>query len=75
MDRDEQEQVALHRWAVIAETAGEKLAAREWGRWSARASARGDFRFTHLPGSERHRPRQAANRASSSSRPATEPIS
>ena len=31
MDHNEQEQVALHRWAVIAEAAGETLTARERG--------------------------------------------
>jgi putative transposase len=31
MDRTQQEQVALHRWAVIAEAAGEKLTAAERG--------------------------------------------
>ena len=29
VDHNEQEQVALHRWAVIAEAAGETLTARE----------------------------------------------
>ena len=31
MDHNEQEQVALHRWAAIAEAAGETLTARERG--------------------------------------------
>jgi hypothetical protein len=37
VEHKEQEQVALHRWAVIAEAAGETLTARERGRWSARS--------------------------------------
>jgi putative transposase len=37
VDHNEQEQVALHRWAVVAEAAGETLAARERGCWSARS--------------------------------------
>ncbi len=37
MDHNQQEQVALHRWAVIAEAAGETLTARERGHWSARS--------------------------------------
>ena len=31
MDHNEQEQIALHRWAVIAEAAGDKLTAAERG--------------------------------------------
>ena len=31
MDHSQQEQIALHRWAVIAEAAGDKLTARELG--------------------------------------------
>lgn len=31
MDHNEQEQVALHRWVVIVEAAGDKLTARERG--------------------------------------------
>jgi hypothetical protein len=31
VDHHQQEQIALHRWAVIAEAAGDKLTARERG--------------------------------------------
>ena len=31
MDHNQQEQIALHRWAVIAEAAGDKLTPRERG--------------------------------------------
>jgi putative transposase len=31
MDHNQQEQIALHRWAVIAEAAGDRLTARERG--------------------------------------------
>ena len=31
MDHHQQEQIALHRWAVIAGAAGDKLTARERG--------------------------------------------
>jgi hypothetical protein len=40
VDHNQQEQIALHRWAVIAEAAGYKLTARERGRWSARSPPR-----------------------------------
>jgi putative transposase len=50
MDRDEQEQVALHRWAVIAEAAGEKLAARERGALVRQIAARS---HAHPDGSPR----------------------
>jgi putative transposase len=40
MDHDEQEQVALHRWAVIAEAANGKLTARERGALVRQAAAR-----------------------------------
>ena len=50
MDRDEQEQVALHRWAVIAEAAGEKLAARERGALVRQIAARS---HAHPDGSQR----------------------
>ena len=50
MDRDEQEQVALYRWAVIAEAAGEKLAARERGALVRQIAARS---HAHPDGSQR----------------------
>src|SRR6184192_1683334 len=50
MDRDEQEQVALHRWAVIAEAAGEKLAARERGALVRQIATRSQ---AHPDGSQR----------------------
>src|SRR5258708_16737563 len=40
MDHNQQEQVALHRWAVIAEAAGEKLTARERGALVRQIAAR-----------------------------------
>ncbi len=42
VDHNEQEQVALHRWAVIAEAAGETLTAREPGLASALLHMRSD---------------------------------
>jgi putative transposase len=50
MDRDEQEQVALHRWAVIAEAAGTRLTARERGALVRRIAARS---HAHPDGSRR----------------------
>ena len=40
MDHKLQEQIALHRWAVIAEAAGEKLTARERGALARQIAAR-----------------------------------
>ena len=40
MDHNQQEQVALHRWAVIAEAAGEKLTTRERGALVRQIAAR-----------------------------------
>ena len=40
MDHNEQEQIALHRWAVIAEAAGGKLTARERGALARQIAAR-----------------------------------
>ena len=40
MDHNQQEQVALHRWAVIAEAAGDKLTARERGALVRQIAAR-----------------------------------
>jgi putative transposase len=50
MDHKEQEQVALHRWAVIAEAAGEKLTARERGALVRQIAARSHL---HPDGSAR----------------------
>jgi hypothetical protein len=36
MDHRQQEDVALHRWAVIAEVASDRLTAAERGRWCGR---------------------------------------
>ena len=44
MDHKGQEQIALHRWAVIAEAAGDKLTAQERGSLS-----RFDFQRTSPP--------------------------
>jgi hypothetical protein len=35
MDTRGQEEIALHRWAVIAEAAGDRLTPGSGGRWSA----------------------------------------
>src|SRR5437763_2254527 len=40
MDRDQQEQVALHRWAVIAEAANSRLSPAERGAAVRAAAAR-----------------------------------
>ena len=40
MDHNQQEQIALHRWAVIAEAAGDKLTARERGALARQIAAR-----------------------------------
>ena len=50
MDHKQQEQVALHRWAVIAEAAGQKLTAAERGALVRRIAARA---HTHPDGSSR----------------------
>ena len=50
MDHNEQEQVALHRWAVIAEAAGDKLTARERGALARQIAARA---HAHPDGSSR----------------------
>ena len=41
MDHQGQEQIALHRWAVIAEAAGDRLTSGERGRWPARSGCFG----------------------------------
>ena len=59
MDHNQQEQIALHRWAVIAEAAGDKLTARERGALVRQIAARA---HPHPDGSSRtysrgtHRP-------------------
>ena len=40
MDHNQQEQIALHRWAVIAESAGDKLTPRERGALARQIAAR-----------------------------------
>ena len=40
MDHNQQEQIALHRWAVIAEAAGDKLTPRERGALARQIAAR-----------------------------------
>ena len=50
MDRNQQEQIALHRWAVIAEAAGDKLTARERGALARQIAARA---HAHPDGSSR----------------------
>jgi putative transposase len=50
MDHKQQEQVALHRWAVIAEAAGENLAPAERGALVRQIAARS---HTHPDGSSR----------------------
>ena len=50
MDHHQQEQIALHRWAVIAEAAGDKLTARERGALARQIAARA---HAHPDGSSR----------------------
>ena len=50
MDHHQQEQIALHRWAVIAEAAGDKLTARERGALVRQIAARA---HPHPDGSSR----------------------
>ena len=50
MDHKGQEQIALHRWAVIAEAAGDKLTAQERGSLVRQIAARA---HTHPDGSSR----------------------
>ena len=50
MDHNQQEQIALHRWAVIAEAAGDKLTARERGALVRQIAARA---HPHPDGSSR----------------------
>jgi transposase len=50
VDHNQQEQIALHRWAVIAEAAGDKLTARERGALVRQIAARA---HPHPDGSSR----------------------
>jgi putative transposase len=59
MDHKEQEQIALHRWAVIAEAANGKLTARERGALVRRIAARS---HAHPDGSSRTYSRQTIDR-------------
>ena len=59
MDHNQQEQVALHRWAVIAEAAGEKLTARERGALVRQIAARA---HPHPDGSSRRYSRGTIDR-------------
>ena len=59
MDHEQQEQVALHRWAVIAEAAGQKLTAAERGALVRQAAARA---HTHPDGSSRRYSRGTIDR-------------
>ena len=59
MDHNQQEQVALHRWAVIAEAAGDKLTARERGALVRQIAARA---HPHPDGSSRRYSRGTIDR-------------
>jgi putative transposase len=59
MDHKQQEQVALHRWAVIAEAAGQKLAAAERGALVRQIAARA---HTYPDGSSRRYSRGTIDR-------------
>ncbi len=59
MDHKEQEQIALHRWAVIAEAANGKLTARERGALVRQIAARS---HAHPDGSSRTYSRQTIDR-------------
>ena len=59
MDHKEQEQVALHRWAVIAEAANGRLTARERGVLVRQIAARS---HAHPDGSQRRYSRVTADR-------------
>jgi putative transposase len=50
VDHNQQEQIALHRWAVIAEAAGDELTARERGALARQIAARA---HAHPDGSSR----------------------
>jgi putative transposase len=59
VDHNQQEQVALHRWAVIAEAAGDKLTARERGALVRQIAARA---HAHPDGSSRRYSRGTIDR-------------
>ena len=59
MDHDQQERIALHRWAVIAEAAGRELTARERGALVRQIAARA---HAHPDGSRRTYSRQTIDR-------------
>lgn len=59
MDHDQQEQIALHRWAVIAEAAGQDLTARERGALVRQIAGRP---HAHPDGSPRTYSRQTIDR-------------
>jgi putative transposase len=59
VDHNEQEQVALHRWAVIAEAAGETLTARERGALVRQIAVRA---HPHPDGSSRRYSRGTVDR-------------
>ena len=59
MDHKEQEQIALHRWAVIAEAAGELLTAGERGALARQIAARD---HPHPDGSRRRYSRGTIDR-------------
>jgi putative transposase len=59
MDRKQQEQVALHRWAVIAEAASDRLTPAERGALARRIAARA---HTHPDGSARRYSRGTIDR-------------
>ena len=59
MDHNQQEQVAVHRWAVIAEAAGDKLTARERGALVRQIAARA---HPHPDGSSRRYSRGTIDR-------------
>ena len=59
MDHKQQEQIALHRWAVIAEAAGQQLTAAERGALVRQIAARA---HTHPDGSSRRYSRGTIDR-------------
>jgi putative transposase len=59
MDRKGQEEIALHRWAVIAEAAGDRLTAAERGALVRQIAARA---HTHPDGSARRYSRGTIDR-------------
>ena len=59
MDNGQQEQIALHRWAVIAEAAGARLTAAERGALVRQIAARA---HAHPDGSARRYSRGTVDR-------------